>query len=336
MNPLATWWCQATPGTTYVRAEVPAKLLPGNVVTLQPHSLRMDGEDVVFVGQEGPTAIWQFPGNATRGIIMASMQDAGFKVMVEVDDNYLQPPPRMPGMLSDWGRKLDRDGSTDQHSFQAHRRLAKFSDGIIASTDYLAEIYSHVNDNVFVCPNSVDLTDWPAWKPREEGPVRVGYAGSDSHMYDLHDIEDALDWAVRDGATLVKMGAKNANWRWEHIQFPWTDSPAQYRRNLTGAFDIGLCPLRRGPWHDGKSDLKVLEYLAAGILPVVQADSPVYTEWVDVLPSAKTPKQWRNVTRELVALDDVGRARIFNDAYAYLLGFKTIEANVDRWQEAVA
>jgi len=334
---LATWWCQATPGTTYVRAEIPAKFLPGNVVELKTHSLQEDENGEAFlVGQHGSASIWQFPGNATRGILMAELQSQGFKVMVEVDDNYLSPPPRIPGLLSDWATYLDRDGSTDRHSFQAHARIAKWCDGIIVTTEVLAESYRGVHDDVFVCPNSVDLTDWDPWEDRAEGPVRVGYAGSDSHRYDLADITDALDWAHRDGADLVKMGAGVAEWRWPHTQVPWTNNPREYRQNLRQAFDIGLCPLRRGEWQDGKSDLKVLEYLSAGILPVVQADSPVYTEWVPLLPHASTSKQWKKVVRELVALDEVGRNAIFNDAYAYMLERKTIEANIHKWREAVS
>lgn len=338
---VATWWCQATPGTTYVRAQVPARQLPGRIEMLDASSLQLDENDEPYVfGQEGDTSIWQFPGNATRAIIMAELQEQGYKVMVEVDDNYLKPPPPIPGLGASWLHKLDRTGE-DRHSYQAHTRIVKWCDGVIVTTPYLADRYASATDApIFVCPNSIAPEDWPVFgRPAAlggEGPLRVGYAGSASHVHDLAIIDDALDWAYRDGAQLVKMGVTNVHWRWPHLTAPWENTTEGYRRVLAGAFDIGLCPLKRGEWQDGKSDIKVLEYLSSGILPVVQEDSPCYAEWVDYLPSASTPKEWRKVVRELVTWDRDSITQAWSFAFERMLETRTIDKTIHTWREAIA
>jgi len=336
---LATWWAQATPGTTYVRADVPAKHLPGRVETVEYSTLQLDADGSPFVfGQDGLASIWIHPGNATRAILMSELQEQGHKVLVEVDDNYLVPPPPIRGLGGGWVNYLDRT-EEDRHSFQAHARIVRWCDGVIVTTDELASRYvGATSAPIFVCPNSIDLDDWPAidrsWG--DGNRPRVGYAGSDSHIHDLSIVEGALDWAFRDGSPLVKVGAKSRSWRWEHTQVPWANTPAQYRVNMSGAFDIGLCPLQRGNWQDCKSDLKVLEYLASGILPVVQANSPVYSHWVGVVPSATTKKQWARVTRELANQPLSEIRRMHQEAYDWMVENKLIGQHIHKWREAVA
>lgn len=333
---LATWWPQATPGTTYVRCQIPARHLPGKLEDLTTRSLVPDENgDPFLVGQEGYASIWQFPGNATRGLMMAQAQEQGHKVMIEVDDNYLKPPPSIPGLRGDWQGKLDRT-VYDKHSYAAHRKLAQWVDGVIVSTPTLVEVYERATSApVFLCPNAVDPADWDGTYPENDGPLRIGYAGSPSHMYDFALIDRALDWASRAGLSLYKFGLKNTTWRWEHTEAPWTNTLSDYRKSLR-VLDIGLCPLKRGEWHDCKSDLKAMEYTMAGVLPIVQADSPAYADWVDVVPSASTEKQWEKVVKEIGSMDRAEIFMLWTDALKFVYEHKTIDRLIGNWREAVA
>jgi hypothetical protein len=332
---LATWWVQATKGTTYWRCEVPARHLPGQALHLTWKDLKVDEEGCVTVPRQlGSTSIWQFAGNAARALVMAHQQEQGLQVLMEVDDNYLLPAPRYPGMNNGWRSKLDRT-SEDAYSHQAHRKICRWVDGIICSTTELANQYEGLNDSIWVCPNSIDLDDYPeprSWFGEDRSHLNVGYAGSSSHVYDIAIVKRALDWAAREpGVTVWSVGLAEHGWSFEHQQIPWTEDMADYRLNLR-TLDIGLCPLKRSPWHDSKSDIKVMEYLLAGAVPVVQGDSPAYAEWADVIPSATTEKQWLRVVKELCSLEQSELGAIWQRGMDHLLEHKLIELTIDSWR----
>ena len=63
---LATFWHQASPGTTSWRCLVPARHLPGQSIPVTEDDLAEDGERIIFPRQRGNAAIWQFLGDDTR------------------------------------------------------------------------------------------------------------------------------------------------------------------------------------------------------------------------------------------------------------------------------
>lgn len=330
-QPVATFWRQATPGTAYWRLMVPARKLPARVNAL----LTTDLPDPL-ARQQGDTAVWQFLGDLARTKVAAQIQSAGFRTMMELDDDYLHPPPHIPGAVKAWETTIRRSwaaGATG-YSYQAHRKILPSLDGLIVSTDTLANLYEpFVPAGVHVCPNSVDPDDWPQVAERDR-PVTVGYAGSDSHLHDLALVDRAVGWCASRGVPLVKIGVKTRAWHVPHETVAWLDGVADYRVALQ-KLDIGLCPLKRSTWHDCKSDVKAMEYLMAGVLPIVQADSPVYRDWVGLVPSAATPKQWLKTVRAVVEMPADERVSMWKHAHAWLLEHKTIDANVHKWRRAI-
>lgn len=335
VKPLATWWIQKTPGTTYWRATIPARHLPGQALALRYSDLKVDDGGCVFVPrQRGDTAIWQFVGNATRALIMAHQQEQGHRVLMEVDDNYLVSPPHLAGVVQDWGHKLDRS-KEDRYSMQAHRKIVRWVDGVIVSTERLAELYERATKRpIYICPNSIDLDDWPEAEKRD-GPRAIGYAGSASHRFDLGIVARALGWASREKADVYRLGADTAAWNFPHKQLPWTDDLVQYRRNLQ-VLDVGLCPLKRGDWADCKSDIKCLEYLLAGAVPIIQGDSPCYSDWVGVVPSAVTEKDWLKRVKWAVGAPQDELDEVWRRGMDFLLAHKLIGQHVAKWRAAVA
>lgn len=331
---LATWWVQNTPGTRYWRVEIPAKFLPGKWVELEERDLILDEHGEPFFPRQKGAAIWQYPGSAGRGLFMSEMQEQGIPVFVEVDDCYLIPPVHQPYAKSDWDRKIDwKAKDAGQHSFEAHRKLCEFADGVICTTDYLAEIYSQVNENVHVCPNSADLDDWsPEWT-HDGRKLKIGFAGSDSHMYDVRLVDRALRWAS-DVAEVWKIGLTRVKWVFPHQVAPWADSIEAYRRNLK-VLDVGLCPLKSSRWHNCKSDIKAIEYTLSGALPIVQHDTPVYEAWHGIVPTASTEKEWLKVVRWAVNKPDEVH-ELWLEALDFVLKNKLASQHIHTWREALA
>jgi len=337
---LATWWVQETRGTTYWRAEIPARHLPGQAIHLTYADLKEDEEErVVVPRQRGTTAIWQFVGVAVRALIMSHQRHyQGVRVLMELDDSYLRPPPipNLPGTRSHWQTSLRRDNAAE-YSYQAHRKIIRWVDGVIVSTEELAARYERATSApIYHCPNSIDLDDWPGHAEglTVSGIRTIGYAGSSSHRYDVALVERALDWAWRQpNVKLCALG--KTSWRFPHEQIPWTDDLAEYRRNLR-VLDVGLCPLKRSDWHDCKSDIKAMEYLLAGAVPIVQRDSPCYRDWVDVVPSATTEKDWLKAVKWACQAPHEELRDAWQRGYDFLLANKLIEQHIHKWREAVA
>jgi hypothetical protein len=328
---LATWWVQKPGGNTYWRCEVPSRRLPGQTLQLRFDDLvKTEDSYITMPRQKGGAAIWAFAGNATRGILMGAQQEAGCRVLMEVDDNYLITPPEIPNRATDWS--YDFDLVNDKHSIRAHQRLAECVDGVVVTTEELAKPYRKLNENVYVCRNSVDVDDWPEPEKPEDGILRIGYAASHSHFYDAEDVRRALSWASEQpGVEVVMFGLKRP-WSFPHVHAEWTTDLALYRKSLQW-LDIGVCPLRPGTWANGKSDIKAMEYAMAGAMPIVSRTIP-YQPWWDLVPTCETPKEFLKAVRYAVKNRDAVK-HYATIAKNYVLDNRLIEHEIWRWKEAV-
>jgi hypothetical protein len=343
-DPQATWWVQKSPAVNYYRAQIPAKHLPGKCVGFEARDIQPDGRGGhYFPRQGGQAAVWLFPANVTRWLAMAEQATSlELRVLVEVDDNYTRPAP-LPHK-SQWLTTRDNTGQ-DRHSIEAHRKIvaSEACHGIIVSTPKLGEIYERFGKPVYVCPNSIDPDDWKAplyggrvvldpIVPGPSGVLRIGWAGSSSHAYDLHDIHPALDWASRQkDVEIVLLGQLEAPV--PHWSFPWTDKLAEYRRNLF-SLDVMLCPLRPNTWTNAKSDVKSVEAAAAGACSIM-SDVPPYAPWKDK-PGyfARTPKEFTKIVKHLVKNPDEARetGRL---AQKYVYEERDIRSSIHNWRNAI-
>lgn len=330
----ATWWIQATAGVNYYRAEMPAKHLPGRTVFFDVTDIQQVGEEYVFPRQDGNTAIWMFPGNVTRWIAMAEMHTQGKRVLVEVDDNYLVGPPI--GSQT-WLTTRDKTGQ-DRYSYEAHAKIvaSDCTHGIVVSTPYLGRVYEKFGKPVYVCPNSVDPDDWPDDPPHQpDGILRIGWAGSASHKYDLADIRPALDWASRQkDVEVVVMGELDPGV--PHRRIEWTTDLSEYRRNVS-EIDVMLCPIRANEWANCKSDVKALEASMGNACSIVSRTEPFRDWWDGEAPGyvAETKKDYVKAVKHLIANRDEARetARL---AREYALTKRNIAQSVETWRAAVS
>lgn len=335
--PKATFWKQATPGTTYYRCTLPARHLPGKVVELTTGDVKPKpdpftgqiGDDFYFPRQEG-AAVWQFPGNRTRGLLMKGMRHKGIRTLVEVDDNYLVVAPPIPNRIMPWQHHND---GTDNHNHDDHRMiLGEECDGVIVATPRLWQHYKRFNPNVYICPNQIDPQDWE--EPQVvDRPLTIGWSGSDSHLTDAPLVHRALEWASKQPDVQVVMLGADPGWGFDYKHVPWTDTLDQYRRSLQ-ALDVGICPVKSSVWHDCKSDVKCLEYSMAGAMPIPQDTEP-YRPWTERgWPCGTDEKGWLAVIKHVVQnRDEI--PKLAAEAKDYVLKERTIERNIWRWEEAI-
>jgi hypothetical protein len=334
---LATFWRQATPGTTYWRGYIPMLHLPGQVLPIEQDSLSIEGEGegarLALKGHKG-AAIWQFLGDDGRSRIALQLKRQGVRTLMEVDDNYLRFAPPLYGKHGAWTRTHGESVSNGTgYSVEMHRKAVPQMDGIICTTEVLAEEYAEFNPNVYVCQNSVFPDDWERHERVESDSLRISYYGSPSHVKDWPRVKKAMKWAARQpGVEVTVIGFRPPGWTGTVL--PWHDNILDARGNLH-RIDVGIAPLTQNNWANGKSDLKAVEYAMAGVLPIVE-DAPPYRPWAKIdwpfMPG--TPDEWDDVIRDVVKNRDrvAEHAKVARD---YVLAERTIESNIHCWEEAV-
>lgn len=144
---------------------------------------------------------------------------------------------------------------------------------VIAGNRYLAEWATKFNSNVTVIPTSVDLRKYPLGtiaRPANAKPV-IGWIGTPITARYLKLLERALRaLRTRHDFVLKVIGAPDFRMDGiEIVRVPWNESTEVDELRTC---DIGVMPISDEPWGYGKSALKLIQYLAAGVAAVA---SPV-------------------------------------------------------------
>lgn len=329
----ATFYHQATTGTTYWRCQLPARYLPGQAMPVTATIADVDPDTGHFDFYENAgTAVWQFPGSQDSQVAILNMKAAGIRVLIESDDNYFDLSDPLTRSRAGWGLHIE----DAPHSVEGHRYIVESADGVIVTTPSLAEVYRRVNPNVYLCPNQIDPADYPEeWEKPDDGVFRIGWFASASHDRDEHLVRRALSWASRQpDVEIVTMGVNPFMWNFARRHIEWSPDLDVYRKAMY-ELDVGVCPVERSGWSVCRSDAKALEYAAAGALPIMSS-LPSYESWRGKAGlHAATAKDFEDQIRWCVKHRDAAREKA-REAREYVMTERTVPANIHRWEEAVA
>jgi glycosyltransferase involved in cell wall biosynthesis len=276
--------------------------------------------DVVIVQQvAGPAWLQQ----------IRAWQDAGVTVLYEIDD-WLRGVRNVPGHAH--AARLDRA------AVQTYELCMRAADGVICSTEWLAQRYRAVNPRTWTCRNGIDLARYAFTRPPRDH-VGIGWAGGTGHT------TAAKPWVVEVGRVMhelpqtrfTSIGQPFARWLSglfgdRTLAVPFTALEV-YPAAMTH-FDISLAPAGKGDYFKGKSDLRWLE-AAAMSLPCI-ADPDVYPEIEHGVTGfhASTPAEMGAILRELVA-DAALRERVGAAAHEYVCEHRTAQVAAERWAEVL-
>ena len=239
---------------------------------------------------------------------MIYAKSRGIKTIFEIDDDLLNTP-------KEFEKPYEFYSQTEvQDQIKAYMQHA---DAIITSTYPLACSIAPYCDKVpkFVVPNGIDTGTWEVGLNTKiyRGPgnetVTIGWMASGSHAYDANLVSMALGRVMSDNPNV---NIHMIGWV-GFDQFPWAkqfkdrvkiDSWILYDdlpKNMAN-WDIGIAPLIDNPFNVSKSDVKVLQYWAAGIVPVVTPLAP-YAKTIDDRQNgmfANSEQEWYDRLTELV------------------------------------
>lgn len=222
----------------------------------------------------------------------------GFKVVLEVDDNWVIP--------------------RDYHNYEALvagakriKELCLIADTVIVSNERIKNAISYWTDSVVV-HNRIPYNygQYHVIPENKETfmnrKVRVGFCGSTSHVQDYFSIIPNLTRLKSDPRIeWVLSGVDKSTEKWSSLtkKMNWTFVPPQKPVNyisLYGELDIILCPLRDNELNRSRSGLKVYEAACTNTLPIlsnlykekdIQPELYMYEDWTFNIQSLISNKQ---------------------------------------------
>lgn len=267
---------------------------------------------------------------------------AGARLIYTLDDN-----------LVDLGIDSPHHGFPSDLDRNVVRWLIREADGVIVSTQALAERFAALNPAIAVVPNQLDERLFPATLPArpERDKLVIGYMGTFSHQADFAMVLEALRAVLHDypgRARFEFIGVTTNPVIFELLRgydfdalncgeaFHYPDFIGWAGKRLD--WDIGIAPLRDDRFNRYKSEIKYLDYGLLGI-PGVYSDMPIYREHVRdgetgllVKPDAG---DWYEALKRLIE-DRELRGRIRRDAFEEVRTKRTWQYRAADWQTALA
>lgn len=168
------------------------------------------------------------------------------------------------------------------------RKAIRFSDRLIVTNDYLANVYGKdKGNNVFVIPNYLPFPVWgDAFDPNhfsnKLSRPRIGWSGGSGHSGDLEILREIAD-ELGDRVTWVFSGMLPKGFNKSNCEFIQSEGTVKYPHTLRSMrLDLALAPLLDNDFNRAKSNLRLLEYgacgyptLASDVLPYRESKPPV-------------------------------------------------------------
>lgn len=217
-------------------------------------------------------------------------------------------------------------------------RCCKLADLVTVSTEPLADVVRKINPNVVVLPNQLPASAFLENACGEPNTgVVIGWGGGASHAADVEEMVPALRQHFRryPSDQFRNMGTlfgsvQRAVGRGSLQGFPWTqDMHEHYRR--VAQLDIGLAPLRPSIFNNSKSEIKFLEYAAAGALCVASNTGP-YARVIEQCVTGvlvDRPHEWAVALR----VQSSDRLAMASRAFEYAQT-RMIEKHWQSWEQA--
>lgn len=205
------------------------------------------------------------------------LQQYGARLVVDNDDAFTLLGPSHPEFAEYSQRNVQM------------KALMQAADQVWMSTKPLADVYSEIKTPMYVVENTLDARMWRDYR-QERIPIghnkkcQIVYMGTATHDGDFALIFPALErlasqYPDRFELTIIGAVRHPPERKWIKIAKPPKDKalyPKFVRWFLQqGPFDIGLAPLAESSFNVCKSDIKFLDYVGLGILPIL-SDVPAY------------------------------------------------------------
>lgn len=237
-----------------------AATLAGFTLRELPYVLNARSYDAVFIQREialvGPPVLERL-----------LVQLRGLPLIYDLDDAVWLEPTPVPGTLR---ARFPRLVGAIRAAAKGDTLLS-MATAVVAGSNYLAAHSRRFCSNVTVLPTVVSREQWRPREGRLDGamlndPPIIGWIGTPSTSVYLSMVIPALERLASEGFRF-RLRLRGASSAIQSAHFPVENLP--WRRDHEAEdfaeFDIGLGPIQRDPWAEGKSGFKQLQYMAVGV-----------------------------------------------------------------------
>lgn len=310
-------------GSRYWRLEDPAKYLREEGIDAQVVNTGIDDEVAKWADIVVLQSCVDMKGIA---LLRAYQKERGLKIIVDADDHIK--------INDDNPHKIEHEATNAPEVIAITMRIA---DAITTTTTTLAKALRAYNDNVCVLPNYMNIERWDLPKlTNESDTIRIGWAGSVTHLKDMEMIEKPLKRIMDEFSQvrLVLVGDPRVGelFKGYPVETMLGVDFHAWPPRLSGLrLDIGLAPLIDSEFNRNKSNIKWMEY---GINKVPGVFSKI-VYWRKNFDGklglvAETPQQWYQCLKNLITNDDL-RHDIGENAYFKVRTRYDLMENISEW-----
>lgn len=191
-------------------------------------------------------------------------------------------------------------------------QFAKLADGVIVTSDYLADSMRNLNPNIEVVKNGVDFKLFnkeAKTELQENKRKKVGYIGSIDHRFDLETVEYAIQQLPHYdfefvGDQMNKTVAQQLQ-KYPNVNFL---PPVQAHEvpALLKQCDVGLIPYKPTDYTKNIYPLKINEYLSVGV-PVVLTAFANLPEFKSIVSFTSTKEEFCDAINNAIANDSIAK-----------------------------
>jgi tetratricopeptide (TPR) repeat protein len=247
--------------------------------------------------------------------VIEQRKQAGLQTICEFNDNFYAPQPWSP-VAKAW---------SSNHLRATYELFLTHADQIMVTSEGLRDLFaSRTNVPMTIIQNAIpdlhaSLDSLVAQKKRHS----FGWAGSLGHVADILSVGPMVKayLASHPAATFHVMGneslASNLHLQEQYFYTGW--GPVERYFEFWDSIEVGIIPLLDTPYNQCRSDIKVLEMVSRGVVPIVPFAKPYQT----LIEKFKIPcyRQLRELmTRvdEVFALSQEQRFALLAPLYAYI------------------
>lgn len=225
-----------------------------------PYLLKAKRYDAVFIQREaaliGPPILERLFVQHLRLPLIYDLDDAVWLEPAAITGTLRARFPKLIGLI-----RAAAKGDT----------LLSIATSVVAGSHYLAQHARRFCSNVSVLPTVVSREHWRPLDGRLSGvllhdPPIIGWIGTPSTSVYLSMVIPALERLAKEGFRF-RLRIRGASRQIQNSYFVIENLPWRREQEVNdfAEMDIGLGPIQKDPWAEGKSGFKQLQYMAVGI-----------------------------------------------------------------------
>ena len=182
------------------------------------------------------------------------------KIIYDFDDAIWIPNTSKENRIASWIK-----------AFWKVKHICHWSYKVAGGNEYLCAYARRYNNNVVLLPTSVDIVNrYNKIKDHKTGKIVIGWTGSHSTMHYLDDIVPLLKkFASESDVQVMIISNKKPGFQFPNLQFKYWTEATEIDDLLQ--ITIGIMPLKKDLWSEGKCGFKLIQYSALGIPAVTTA-----------------------------------------------------------------